>query len=92
MVSLAVGAHQYDTGASVRETPWQVRCRVRDTGSNRPDRAMRQDAQVNPLLLPHEAALPPDPDRLPVMTPHPVMRRSTFCEPHAGHRLPSPAA
>jgi len=47
---------------------------------------------VNPLPPPHEAALLPDPDRLPVMTPHPVMRRSTFCEPHAGHRLPSPAA
>lgn len=40
---------------------------------------------------PHEEVLFPEPERLPVMTPQPVMRRSTFCEPHAGHRLPSPA-
>ncbi|MDP1890491.1 MAG: hypothetical protein Q8K55_06315 [Gemmatimonadaceae bacterium] len=69
-----------------------MRRRVRDEGNGRPDRAMCQAAQVKPLLPPHDAALLPEPDRLPVMTPHPVMRRSTFCDPQAGHRLPSPAA
>jgi len=47
---------------------------------------------VNPLPPPHDAALLADPERLPVMTPQPVMRRSTFCDPHDGQRLPSPAA